>query len=130
VARIRPRAAAHTLPTGGKWNEEAGMAHKSGSLRDEIVAQLASSKLIQRFGVDFNTETWLWEIRFSNLSKDEFLELFLAGMDSLSSRMANNWKMVNTSGAGLRALKFENLSDIEARELSCTVAARFHPSGK
>jgi hypothetical protein len=130
VARIRPRAAAHTLPTGGKWNEEAGMAHKSGSLRDEIAAQLASSTLIKRFGVDFNAETLLWEIRFSNLSNDEFLELFLAGMDSLSSRMANNWKMVNTSGAGLRALQFVNLSDIQARELSCTVAARFHPAGK
>ena len=106
------------------------MAHKSGSLRDEIVAQLASSALRQRFGVDFNAETLLWEIDFSNLSNDEFLDLFLAGMDSLSSGVANKWKMVNTSGAGLRALKFVNLSDIEARELSCTVAAGFPPAGK
>jgi len=126
MARMRPRAAAHTLPTGGKWNEEAGMSHRSGSLHDEIAAQLASSKLIERFGVDFNAETLLWEIGFSKLSNDEFLGLFLAGMDSLSSGVANKWKMVNTSGAGLRALQFVNLSDIEARELSRTVAARFH----
>ena len=130
MARIRPRAAAHTLPTGGKWNEEAGMSHKSGSLRDEIVAQLASSALRQRFGVDFDAETLLWEIRFSNLSNDEFLDLFLAGMDSLSSRMATNWEMVDTSAAGLRALKFVNLSDIQARELCRTVAAGFPPAGK
>ena len=126
MARMRPRAAAHTLPTGGKWNEEAGMAHKPGSLNDEIVAQLASSTLAERFAVDFNAEALRWEMSFSNISKDEFLELFLAGINSLSSGIANKWKMGKTSEDGLRALQFVNLSDIEVRELSLKVAVRFH----
>ena len=104
------------------------MADSSGRLYNEMIAQLASSKLKERFGVNFNAETSLWEIGFSKLSNDEVLELILAGMESLSSNLAKKWKMVNTSRTGLPAIQFAGLSDIEAREVCRTVAMRFHPT--
>jgi hypothetical protein len=83
------------------------------TVRDEIVAQLASTSLLGRFSVSCDAG---WEICFNGLSSAEFRNLI-----DIAAKYLNHAKV----GLGQGSVRWINLTDFQAREFAFAVASAF-----
>ena len=89
-------------------------------LHDAMVAILDNSSLKGHFTLEFDQQTFHWDIGFIGLPEGEFKAIF-----SIAFRAGPIKCDIGDSDNGQKAIRVSHLTDTEARDLTRAVAARF-----
>jgi hypothetical protein len=92
----------------------------NSKLHDEMVAQLASSTLVERFSVGYDNG---WEISFNKLSEKEFLSIIEITKQTFSSTPKMDLSKFAPEDA--RAVRVDKLNDGRAQAFARAVAQAF-----